>query len=85
MVCAIKLFTLSDALRHIKVLKNKIINSEKRQKFKDKIAEIEKNIYREIKYKKIIIEQLKSLSHSKRHMVKQTWDKYIKDCIALII
>lgn len=74
------------ALRHIKELRHKIIDKKKRKTFKDKITEIEQNIFGgEAKYKKIVIDQLKSLSYTKRNMVEKTWDKYIKEYISLII
>jgi hypothetical protein len=74
------------ALRHIKAVRNKIIDKKKRKIFKEKIAEIEQNIFGgEAKYKKIVIDQLKSLSYTKRNMVEKTWDKYIKEYISLII
>jgi hypothetical protein len=70
---------------HIKTLKNKITDKKKRKKFKEQIAELEKNIFNEVEYKKIVIEQLAMLSYNKRNMVEKTWDTYIKECISLII
>jgi hypothetical protein len=65
------------ALQHINLLKKKIIDKKKRRMFKEKILELEKNIYGQVQYKKIFIEQLKLLSYNKRAMIENTWAKYI--------
>jgi len=67
---------LSYALRHIKLLRNKIIDKKKRKIFREKISELEQNIFGEIKYKKIVVEQLKSLSYDNRDIVEKTWADY---------
>jgi hypothetical protein len=72
-------------LNHIDMLKDKIINRRKKKEFTKKIEELEKNIYGDIKYKKIFIEQLNALSYNKRNMINTTWDKYLKNYISLII
>lgn len=70
---------LSYALRHIKLLRTKIINRRKRKMFKEKISELENNIFGEIKYKKIVVDQLKSLSYNNRDIVEKTWAEYFKN------
>ena len=67
---------LSYALRHIKLLRNKIIDKKKRKIFREKIFELEQNIFGEVKYKKIVVEQLKSLSYDNRDIVEKTWAEY---------
>ncbi len=69
------------ALQHINLLKKKIIDKKKRKIFREKICELEKNLFGEVKYKKIFIEQLNALSYNKRNMIENTWAKYM----ALII
>ena len=67
------------------MLKDKIIDKKKRKRFNKKILELEKNIYGDIKYKKIFIEQLNALSYNKRSMINNTWDNYFNKYISLII
>ena len=73
------------AINHIDMLKDKIIDKKKRKRFNKKILELEKNIYGDIKYKKIFIEQLNALSYNKRSMINNTWDNYFNKYISLII
>lgn len=73
------------AINHIDMLKDKIIDKKKRKRFNKKIIELEKNIYGDIKYKKIFIEQLNALSYNKRSMINNTWDNYFNKYISLII
>ncbi len=72
---------------HIKKLKNKIKDKVKRKLFKEKITELETKIFGfgDRNYKKIVFEQIAALSYSKKHIVRETWDKYIKDNISFII
>ncbi len=65
------------ALQHINLLKKKITDKKKRKTFKEKIDELEKNIFGQVKYKQIFIEQLNALSYNKREMIENTWAKYI--------
>jgi hypothetical protein len=73
------------ALNHIDMLKDKIIDKKKRKRFNKKILELEKNIYGDVKYKKIFIEQLNALSYNKRNIINNTWDNYFNKYISLII
>ena len=57
-------------------MKNKVIDKKKRKNFKEKISELEQNIFGEVKYKKIVVDQLKSLSYNNRDIVEKTWADY---------
>ena len=64
---------LSYALNHIDMLVDRIINKKKKKYLSKKIMELEKNIFGDVKYKKIFMEQLNALSYNKHKIIQDTW------------
>lgn len=64
---------LSYALNHIDMLIDRITNKKKKKYLSKKIMELEKNIFGDVKYKKIFMEQLNALSYNKHKIIQDTW------------
>ncbi len=66
------------ALTHIDMLKDNIININKKKEFDNKITELYK-IIGDTSYRKIYHEQLNVLSYNKRNIINKTWEEELKD------
>jgi hypothetical protein len=73
------------ALNHIDMMIEYIRNKKIKKDFQEKINDLEKKVYGDSQYRKIVNEQLNALSYNKRTVINNTWDNYFKEYIGLII